>query len=111
RDTGIVTTGSISIDQTAFTVANMSKSRIVRYNSTGFHFVRGIVSTGFADGSIIEIWNIGTSAFNIEHDDITAASANRVLTPNSNSFRVSINGAVILRYDGTSSRWRIISNI
>lgn len=109
-DTGIKTDPTArSADHHNYSPTDLDKTRIIRYNSTGFHYLTGIDAGHTQGGTIIEIWNIGTSAFNIANESSSSSTLNRVITPLAMDFRVSPGGACVIRYDDISQRWRIIA--
>jgi len=109
-DTGIKTDGTArNVDHHNYNPGDLDKTRIIRYNSTGFHYLTGMLASHAQDGFIVEIWNIGTVAFNLEYESASSSPANRFILPGMVDYRVNEGGAVILRYDAISSRWRLIA--
>lgn len=68
------------------------------------------ITTG-SDGRVLVIMNIGTAAdITLLHDDgASSAAANRFLCPANASLVIPANGSVVVEYDSTSSRWRVVS--
>src|SRR4051812_20338613 len=64
---------------------------------------------GGTDGRELVLTNIGTTdAITLLHDDgATGTAAMRILCPGAVSYVLGTRGTVVLRYDGTSSRWRV----
>jgi hypothetical protein len=64
--------------------------------------------TGGADGRLLLLVNANSSTAFILADETTSTAANQIMTPNSADYYVRGGGAVLLWYDSTSSRWRIL---
>jgi len=64
---------------------------------------------GGVDGRIVVIENIGTTNTLVLVHDATSTAANRFFGPNSADHTIRTNGAAIVRYDGTSTRWRVLA--
>jgi hypothetical protein len=66
--------------------------------------------TGGVDGRIVVLHNVDTAdSWTITHDDAASTAANRFFLPGAVTLTVLIHGSVWLRYDATSSRWRVVS--
>lgn len=59
------------------------------------------------DGRVVVLENVGAQDAVLVHD-ATSAAANRFYCPTSANYTLKANGAVAVRYDGTSSRWRVM---
>jgi len=109
-DTGVKTDATArNADHHNYNPTDLDKTRIIRYNSTGFHYLTGMSNAHAQDGTVIELWNIGTQAFNIRHESASSSANNRFLCPSASDYRIASNAAAIIRYDATSGRWRIIA--
>lgn len=62
---------------------------------------------GGADGRHLSLYNISTSNITLLHD-VTSTSSNRFYCPGSVDLVMKPNTSVWLRYDATSSRWRVM---
>ncbi len=79
-------------------------STIIRMNVTLTSGLQGIIAKH--SGMIYKFVNVGTQSVTFEHEDGTAAAANRILTSTSADIVVGVNDSITLFYDTTSSRWR-----
>lgn len=62
------------------------------------------------DGCELVFWNTSAFTLTLLHDDgATGTAGARFLCPNNANYAVRQNGAVIVRYDSTSSRWRVLA--
>lgn len=104
--TGSITPSAISGTTLNYAPAGLSTCSVIRLSSTaGTDSLSGLA--GGTDGREITIYNIGSTSFLVLHEDVNSSAANRFTLVNGASFTVRTGGAVVLRYDGTSSRWRV----
>ena len=61
-----------------------------------------------ADGRLMILANVGAFNIVLTHQDVASAAANRIITPTAASLTLAANQNVILIYDSTTARWRII---
>ncbi len=80
-------------------------SSILRFQNGGI--INGIA--GGADGMILYIFNTNSSTLTINNQNTGSLAANRIITHTGGNFNLSTVGGVTLIYDGSSSRWRIVS--
>jgi hypothetical protein len=78
----------------------------VKTNDAGAQNFTGM--TGGVQGRIVYISNIGTVDSIVIKHDATSTAANRFYCPNSADVTLRVNGSVLVVYDGTSSRWRVM---
>ena len=71
--------------------------------------ITGIDATAVQDGDEFTLTNVGSDTILIAHEDAGSAAANRIITPDGNSYVLSERRTAQLRYDDTTSRWRVIS--
>jgi hypothetical protein len=67
--------------------------------------------TGGYDGRILVVHNISTGAaetLTLNHEDASSTAANRFVLPTGVALIIVDRGTVTLRYDSTSSRWRLV---
>lgn len=94
--------------------ATTTNIRVVRITDDGTHWnFNGI--QGGVGGREIDIVNVGTSWFGLGSEAPGSTAANRIVWSTekvqTNSIaRVFPGGVVRLRYDGTTSRWRVLSH-
>jgi hypothetical protein len=99
------TTNDYAINATAVVLRLTADSGAPGSTVSGF--------TNGVDGRTILVHNIatGSTAHLILAHDTGSTASNRFYCPNNANFTVQENGSVWLRYDGTSSRWRVMVGI
>lgn len=80
-------------------------SSILRFTNGGV--LNGIA--GGADGMILYVFNTGSSALIINNQNAGSLAANRIFTHTGTGVNLGTIGGVTMVYDGSSSRWRIVS--
>lgn len=87
---------------------SLATCRIIRASTdAGGSTVTGIVAQ--ETGRRITLINIGSvGSLTLSHDT-TSTAANRFLNPSAGAVVIPVNGSVDLWYDGTSSRWRVLT--
>ncbi len=68
----------------------------------------GIDTTVVEDGDTFELTNISANAIDITHQDVASTAANRFITPTGVTYVLAADETVIVRYDTTTSRWRLL---
>lgn len=81
---------------------------VLRVSTDASRNLTGIA--GGVAGRFLILINVGTQPLVLVHD-ATSTAANRFFLASSTNTTVQANGAAILWYDGTSSRWRQITRI
>lgn len=100
-DSTITTSGSL----TSLSTTDIS---LIKYDSTSQGTLHGLA--GGVDGKIIIITNINTGKLLLASDSIAESTAsNRILTEGDVNIGVKYKSSVIVQYDATVSRWRIIN--
>lgn len=90
-------------NQAAFAVT----SSLLRAANAATLTLQGIVAG--ASGQLLEIMAVGAAQVDIADEDAAAAAADRIITPTGGTVTVTAGvGYAKLRYDGTSSRWRLL---
>ncbi|MCP4900201.1 MAG: hypothetical protein GY906_24785 [bacterium] len=73
--------------------------------------ITGIDATAVQDGDTFELTNVGTENLLVENEGTGSVAANRIITGQGGSiapnFVLGADRSMTLRYDGTSSRWRV----
>lgn len=115
RKTGIVTIGPFSAqvdnlgvtsttDENVTTGWDISQASVVRASASAAVDLTGIA--GGVDGRELELHNVGAETITLKDEDTDSDAANRLaLTAD---VELAQDAAVLLRYDGTSERWRAI---
>jgi hypothetical protein len=68
----------------------------------------GIDTTVVEDGDTFELTNVSANAIEISHQDVASAAANRIITPTAVTYVLAADETVIVRYDTTTARWRLL---
>lgn len=106
RITGIISPSQITSDQNDYNPAGLATASVLRINADAtFRGITGI--SGGADGRMLTLCNVGTSAIMLYSQDAGSTAANRFIFPDDICLPPDTN--IKLLYDGTSSRWRIWS--
>lgn len=105
--------GVINLPNAANADVNTTTNRKSVYRITNSSPLGATISglTGGVDGRTITFINTSTSPLGIVSDGTgnVSVAANRILTSDGNTLYIKANGAATLLYDGTASRWRVIS--
>lgn len=68
----------------------------------------GIDTTVVEDGDTFELTNVSANTIEITHEDAASSAANRFITPTGVTYVLAADETVIIRYDTTTSRWRLL---
>lgn len=105
-----ISPASISSNQTDYNPASIAACNTLRQDCSAAVTINSL--QGNTANRVILWWNISSTATNTQtflHDDgATGTAAMRFLCPNNSNFILKGNAGVMLRYDGTSSRWRVL---
>jgi hypothetical protein len=85
--------------------APLSTATIVRASTDASRNLTGIVAPTSERLAILE--NVGAQSLVLKHNT-TSTAANRFLCPGDTDLTIPADGAVVLEYDLTSARWRVI---
>ena len=66
---------------------------------------------GGTDGRVIWFANIGSFIVRLGHQIGTSGAANRFTCPNLVNYDIINGGGVMVAYDGTNSRWRVVGPV
>jgi hypothetical protein len=104
--TSILSPAQITANTDNWAPTNHEKTRIFRLSTDASRNLTGL--QGGVNGRRITISNVGAQNLVFVHD-ATSTAANRFLCPGSVNFTLNANDSIDLWYDGTSSRWRLVS--
>lgn len=97
---------SISASQNDYNPANLSTAAVLRLTASGAYNITGL--QGGTDGRVLTLTNIGTNAITLVSESASSTAANRfALAAN---IPLSQNQSVVLLYDSTAQRWRVMAN-
>lgn len=80
---------------------------VIRLDSGAAHDLTGIVAPGAGNTHWLELANISAYTVTLKHD-ATSTAANRFLCPSDVDLSLAKDSAVLLWYDDTSTRWRVV---
>lgn len=103
-----LTAQAVSRTTVAITALTVNSSYIRLASGAGNMTIQGIAA-GLA-GQRLLIQNPGSANLAIDLSSTAASAANRIITGGTGTLTVSGAGAVELMYDGTASRWFVISS-
>jgi hypothetical protein len=83
----------------------LSSSRYIRAAASAAYNLTGISAQ--SNGTEIVLWNGGSHTITLKND-VTSTAANRFLTPGAADYALTQYKGVLIRYDGTSSRWVVL---
>lgn len=69
----------------------------------------GIDATAVQDGDTFELTNVSANAIDISDQDAASTAANRIITPSGVTYVLGADESVIVRYDSTTTRWRLLA--
>lgn len=78
----------------------------IRLTTDATRTITGLDATGVTDGTTILLTNVGANRYTLVSQSASSTAANQFLLPGGSSITVQNDGAILLRYDGTISRWR-----
>lgn len=99
--TTVTTTGNI--DDLDF-----SNASVIRMNNATLSTIRGLKAG--VDGQAVVIESIGAGAVYLAHQNVSSTAANRFINCVTSGVTplAAGKGTAIVRYDGTTSRWRLV---
>jgi len=86
---------------------NLGFASTIRIDASTAIDLTGIA--GGSDGRVLFLMNISSSTITLKHD-VTSTTTNRFFCPSSADFALLANAMVVLMYDSTSQRWRVIGS-
>jgi hypothetical protein len=99
----VVAPAAIGANQNDY--AGHSDAVVALLSSTGIFNFTGF--TGGVVGRLLIVINSGASQFNLMHQDVLSAAANRMITDTGAGVAVGVGGIALLVYDANASRWRV----
>lgn len=102
---GIITPTALAANTDDWTPTGYSDASTIRMSASAPVNLTGL--GGGENGKEIKLMNVGANTITLVHD-LTSSAANRFYCPNNTSVAVRQNGWVLVIYDSTSSRWRVM---
>lgn len=106
--TGDISPAQITSDQNNYAPTGHADATIWRLDSDAIRTITGIA--GGTEGRVIILLNVGSFPINLEDSGAGSTDANKIRTVDFGWTAVPVQGAVILQYDGTTSRWYVIAD-
>lgn len=103
---GVISPAQLTANTDDYNPTGLATCSTIRLSTDASRNLTGIVAQQL--GTIIILNNVGSQDLVLKHD-VTSTAANRFYCPNSADFTIKPNGSATIRYDGTSSRWRVIA--
>lgn len=107
---GDISPTQITSTQNDYTPTSLAAASILRCTTdAGFEQITGI--GGGVDGRVLVILNVNatlTDELRIAHENTGSIGANRIITPTGGTMRLRGGDGLMLIYDATSSRWRVM---
>lgn len=100
-----LTPSQITADQNNYDPTSLSTSSVLRLSSDAERTITGLA--GGSDGRIIVVTNVGSNNIILADESSSSTAANRFALPA--AITIGADGSVVLQYDATSSRWRVIA--
>ena len=101
---GDISPSQITSNQNDYSPTGLSTASTLRINSDAARDITGL--SGGADGRIVMIHNTGSFAITLKNSSTSSTASNRFLF--SADIPVATNSGVMIQYDSTSSRWRLL---
>ncbi len=103
--TNDISPAQLTADVNDWNPTGLSTATIVRVDGNNtFRSIKGIA--GGTDGRVIRLQNVGSNAVLLRHENTGSTAANR-FDLGGYDLPLFSSSAITLRYDGTSSRWRV----
>lgn len=105
----VVAPAALAASQNDYSPTNLAVATTLRLDASAPVNVTGIALG--ASGRVLAVVNVSTAnAITLTHEDAASTAANRLLLPSGANLTLPPNGAALLVYDATSSRWRVLAS-
>lgn len=102
--TGDVTPTQITSNQNDYNPSGLAAASVLRISSDAARSLTGLA--GGSDGRVMELRNVGSFNITLENEDAGSTAANRFSLEQ--DFALAPNHGILLHYDSTVSRWRVM---
>lgn len=103
-----ITPTIITADQNNYAPTGSATATVWRLSSDAIRTITGI--GGGTDGRIIVLLNVGSYMIQLEDSSASSLDANKIRTVDFAWSQIPVQGAVVLLYDDTASRWYVITD-
>jgi hypothetical protein len=104
--TGDISPAQITANQNDYNPTGLSTATVLRLNTDASHNITGLA--GGADGRMIYVHNVGAQNIVLVDESASSTAANRFAL--SGDATIQADQSVLLQYDSTSTRWRLIGS-
>lgn len=99
---------ALTVSQNDYNPPGLAAANTIRQDATANVQLTGL--QGGTMGRLLMLLNVSSAnTITLVHDSASSAATNRFILPSSVNLVINANSAVILRYDGTNLRWRVVS--
>ena len=106
---GVLSPAQITANQNNYAPTSIEASTELRVDSDAARSITGInAGTSQVDGRKLLIVNDGSFGITLNHENASSTAANRFDLANNTDITIEGGGSVLLTYDGTASRWRVV---
>jgi len=85
---------------------NFGNTSLVRLTGASAQTITGIA--GGSDGELLTIMNTASQSATISNQNTGSVAANRIITGTGTDLSLAADATLMLQYDATSSRWRVV---
>lgn len=101
--TGVITPAQLTASVNNYGPTGLSTCNVIRLDANSAWNITGLVAQ--TAGTLIQLVNVGSNAITLTSESGSSTAANRF----TGGVSIPAGGGVYIWYDGTSSRWRVIS--
>ena len=106
---GVLSPAQITADQNDYAPTSIDASTELRIDSDAARSITGIdAGASQVDGRKLVITNDGSFPITLNHANASSTAANRFDLANDTDVEIAAGGTILLTYDGTASRWRVL---
>ena len=105
RSTGVISPSQITSNQNDYNPTGIASAAILKLSSDASRSLSGLA--GGAEGRVVGLLNTGGQVITLLNESASSTAANRFAL--GDDIAIKAKQAVLLRYDGTASRWYAIA--
>jgi hypothetical protein len=103
--TGVISPPQITANQNDYAPTGAATASVLQLTSDASRTISGLA--GGAEGRVVSVVNIGSQPIALTDESTSSSAANRFTL--GGTLTIAAKQAAMLRYDGTASRWRLMS--
>ncbi|MEM8575518.1 MAG: hypothetical protein AAGF48_12885 [Pseudomonadota bacterium] len=104
---GVISPAQITANQNNYAPTGINAAAVVRVDSDAARNITGI-SASQIEGRVLVLQNDGANTITLPHESASSTAANRFDLQDDTDFELKAGGAVVLIYDDTADRWRLV---